>query len=565
MKNMNQLECDKVIVTIGLPILYIKNMEMQIIENEHGSLSIKAVLKETPVDTAISNFFVDEPCVKVMTKDNKNVLFWGIIEKLEIEQLEHYVEVELWCYSYTVKLDKEKKKYSYQDKDLTYQQIIETIISKSENVSYIWNVEKERKIEFPIIQYEESDWEFLKRLASHFHTIIYPDALNDRPGFYFGMIKGKQQSIENVEILKYGHSRIYYKEGGYETHMPHQNVKYIECCSEKIFNIGDYFIYEGNTYTIYQTYFTFRNGSITYKYLLGAKGLYQRKKYYNNLISGLQLKGTVREREKENVFVQLDINQEEKILYSWPFVPETGNLCYCMPELGTRVILYLPTNNEQNGVILNIINESGEKNIDSNVQNRKFLTKYDKGICMYPQYIKFSGKREYLLLSDSVGIKFNSDAEITMRADKNIVINGEKVFIQAPLEIICKTRKSSIDMCRDFNFYAPNGVTTQGRDGSNGKNMAIFEEEKDEVESWKASFSAIAAVPTIDLARGDHDSIIDLKACGSVAKFAKGSTTFAMKEVMEGKSENDTSFSYVFRSMQSYTVKGGSPLPEMDN
>ena len=83
------------------------------------------------------------------------------------------------------------------------------------------------------------------------------------------------------------------------------------------------------------------------------------------------------------------------------------------------------------------------------------------------------------------------------------------------------------------------------------------------MEHWQASYSAIAAVPTVDFGKmTEVDSAIDIFACGSVPKVAKGATTIAMAEVMEGKKEGETSFPKVFESMNNYTVKGGYALPE---
>ncbi len=83
------------------------------------------------------------------------------------------------------------------------------------------------------------------------------------------------------------------------------------------------------------------------------------------------------------------------------------------------------------------------------------------------------------------------------------------------------------------------------------------------MEHWQTSFSAIAAVPQMDLGQiGEAGDVIDIFANGSVPGMAGGSAVVAMSEVMAGKKESETSFPSVFKSMDNYTVKGGYKLPE---
>ena len=38
--------------------------------------------------------------------------------------------------------------------------------------------------------------------------------------------------------------------------------------------------------------------------------------------------------------------------YPWDWTPETNHLCYCMPEVGTRAVLYLSTREEKDGQVI---------------------------------------------------------------------------------------------------------------------------------------------------------------------------------------------------------------------
>ncbi|WP_252238059.1 hypothetical protein [Clostridium sp. VAP51] len=69
-------------------------------------------------------------------------------------------------------MDLEKKSRSFQGEYLTYTEIFNTI-NKIHNAQMIDYVTNSKTIDNMIVQYNETDWEFLKRLASHFNTVLH--------------------------------------------------------------------------------------------------------------------------------------------------------------------------------------------------------------------------------------------------------------------------------------------------------------------------------------------------------------------------------------------------------
>ncbi len=548
--------CDRVVLYTDVPIQYVTDLKIECKENEHGSIWIKGVLYEDYCKDTKFEFYLEKSLIRAVDKESQSILFNGRLEVINIQQVSSYHEVEILGYSATCLLDKEKKKCSYQNDSLSYFQIVNEVLKGVPGAACIWNAEGEKKTGSPLIQYEETDWEFIIRLSSHFHTVVYSDMITDQPRIHFGMAKGRKLDENDIKIIKYGSSLIYCKNG----ENPKNIAKYMECQSEKYYEIGDYLIWHGRKYTIFRMKTYYKDGEIIYGYILGDIGMFQKEKCFNHAIAGVRLKGTVKKREQESVFIQLDIDKKEG-LFGWPFVPETGNLSYCMPEEGTRAVLYFPGFEESEGIIVHVVNEDNDT---AESQNRQFRTIYNKKIDMFPDCLSFHADTERVLLSDKSGIELGSSMAIIMEAANDVILNGRRINVDSPLEITCRTQKANIDMCRDFNFYAPGGVTTQGT-GNGEKKKITAKGETKKTESWKASFMAMAAIPVMDLKQGGNDSIVGLKACGAVAKFATGNAVFAVKEVMEGKKEADTSFPDVFRAMQTYAVKGGYYLPKNES
>ena len=83
-------------------------------------------------------------------------------------------------FPHTFNLDLKLKRRSFQNKDMKYTQLIDEVI-KDYSGDYIDVVAKGSTTDKFIIQYDESDWEFLKRMASHFNAGLVPDTYSDKP------------------------------------------------------------------------------------------------------------------------------------------------------------------------------------------------------------------------------------------------------------------------------------------------------------------------------------------------------------------------------------------------
>lgn len=550
--------CGELNIITNIPIKHIVEAKISIQENKHAVLFMKVITGSEKKENVNSNMYIGE---KICLSRGNEKLFIGEIEKINYYCKNSYQEMEIWSYSASAQLDREKRKCSFQDPSMTYEQVVNKVIQKKEGAKAVWNEEKGQKICYPIIQYEETNWDFLKRLASHFHTVLYADEISGEIKFYFGMNKGREIDLNDLEIIKFGYNNDYYSNGAYSVGLSRSSAHYIECRSTKKMRIGDYVTYQGCVYIISRINIFYRNGETIFLYLLQQNGIDQEK-IYNSHISGIYLRGTVVETSKENICVRLDINKEEENLYGWPFLPVTGNMLYCMPEIGTNVMIHFPSCDEREGGVVNVLNINSH---NKNVQERELATNYGKKICMYPEYMELSTKVGKICLSDMSGEDIYSTDEMKMIAQEKIRIEGRHVKIIAPSEILCKTPEANIDLCRDINFYASAGVLTQGSDNRiNSKVTPIAINEVEEEGQWKSFFTAIAAIPVIDISQVDQDSIVDLKACGSIAKFAEGSTIIAMQEVMAGKKESEVCFPHAFESMQAFTIKGGYVVPSVD-
>lgn len=76
---------------------------------------------------------------------------------------------------------------TFQDLSLTYRDILLEIVKPYGSGVFIATADVDRTIPHMLVQYKETDWEFVKRLASHFNASIVVDCAVSHAQFYFGV------------------------------------------------------------------------------------------------------------------------------------------------------------------------------------------------------------------------------------------------------------------------------------------------------------------------------------------------------------------------------------------
>ncbi len=563
-----EIDNEQILVKTSMPFAHLIEMEICHDINTHAFINLQVVVKEENQEDVLNTNW-SGTSIEVLKKGEENSpLFIGFIEKLLFQKENQFLTVIIRAVGETAKLDRQKKMQSFQNVKMTYKQVVQAIINDYENAEVIWNVDGEKEIGSPIIQYNETDWKFLMRLCSHFHGVLTSDLRTGKPTVFMGMNVGKERSMVEVEILGCGFDSNYFQNGCYEDEIPRRHAFYLKIKARENWQIGDFGLYEGKKYSVFSRNITFKHGELFFIYHIGMQGAYYRKKNKNEALKGVRLEGVIRKTEKENVYLQLNIDKEEKADYPWIWAPETNNLCYCMPEIETRATLFFPTQEEQDGQVILATVQNSQNSAYTDTQKREFVTNHHKKIGLYPDKLFMEGTNGNVSFSmvDQQGIQIKSNTNLSFIADGTIYWEGKSINTTAPLEVVCRTSKSNIELCRDINLYAPGGVKTVGT-GDGAKKKTDLNERRNatgqEIEHWQASFAALAAIPAVDLEKvqGQED-VVNLFACGGVPKVANGSTTIALSEVMEGKKESESTFPEAFRSMDNYTVKGGYALPE---
>ena len=166
--------------------------------NEHAWLRFRGVLKEGEEESLLEDDWEEKA---VTLKEEGTTLFCGVATDIGIvcESGVYYLEAE--AVSWTIKLDKEEKKRSFQENGLSYYTIAEQLAAEAGG-SVQCHAE-EKQVKNLLLEYSETDWEFLKRLASHSNSVLVPDPKGTTPSFAFGVPEGMEYKDEAGEEVDF--------------------------------------------------------------------------------------------------------------------------------------------------------------------------------------------------------------------------------------------------------------------------------------------------------------------------------------------------------------------------
>lgn len=422
-----------------------KIIELKIVReiNEHAKLKIRGIISEENEDKYVEEAN-DKSFINISVNDNENNiknLFQGIVTDISIDTQNNVRILEIEALSRTYLMDIKKMVRTFQDENYTYMDVINILNNENGNVLAMDNITDDKKIDKLIVQYKETDWELIKRLASHFNAGLIPECQLDGTKYIIGMRKdGISYSLDefNYSIKKSIHEYKEKYENGIET-LNDMNLISYEITTNKMLNLCEAVNFNGKNLYVYKSIIEICDSEFINKYVLrDEKGMKIQKKYNDKLI-GLSLKGNILDTKNDVVKIKLDIDSSQNkdtakwFPYSTVYSSEDGTGWYCMPEVGDAIRLYFPDNEEKNAYAISSVNlksSNSQKRSDPSVKN--IGTKYGKQIVMKPGAVEIIGGNSLLMrMTDDGGIEIKSDKKIILDAQDDIEIKGKaKVSIK---------------------------------------------------------------------------------------------------------------------------------------
>lgn len=247
-------------------------LELEMIhrENRHGALRLKAVAGWTDEDLAQECTWQDTQITVLREGEEDAPLFSGTLSCLSFDRSEGVLEIR--GLGGSVAMDREKRRRSFQNGKRTYHDIVREVMEGYPEGACIWNAGEDGETGGPLIQYEETDWEFLIRLCSHFGQPLFADLKTGRPQFFFGMGQGQRRSLEESRITGTGFDNSYYHNGCYENGLTREAAFYLDVETTQYWQMGDSVLWQDRIWRVYERRICLMGGALQCAYVWEEKG-----------------------------------------------------------------------------------------------------------------------------------------------------------------------------------------------------------------------------------------------------------------------------------------------------
>ena len=450
-------------IWVELPYMVVSITELRGSEslNAHAKIALAAVIEDEKADEYLYQRAEDEIIRAgiICQGEEGPAFFTGYVSELDIFYDRGQAMMALSAVSFTKKWDIKKSSRSFQNLNLTYADIIDRIIGRYPGAGWISRTETDRRIEGLILQYEETDWEFLCRLATHFSTCITVDASAEKGGIYFGIpqiAEGRKVGEGTYEIVQ--------NIMGYQSRVQNAGMDYLSqdnlqwrIVSREHWKLGEQLSWNQVACQVTAIETDVYDAEILYCYTLSRKEGLLFRKYGNEAIVGLSLPAVIRERSGNRLRVQFEMDP----------VYETGNNVYytyaietvswyCMPETGSLVHRYFPTWDESCAAAVHAMQLTGaQAGCGKGVGDKSFTTCDGKEMLFTESGITF-------LSDQSMASSISLSKSGTVRLEGNSIMMGADSAVRiGEADITVGTRKKTIT-ARTVTIQSVEGQITLG-------------------------------------------------------------------------------------------------------
>lgn len=397
--------------------------------NDHFTASITGYVSEEEADKVLKSGQNANISISAVMEDNTEVLlFQGMRTNVTIRYDGETQVLTVCAVSLTALLDGRSWIRTFQGINQTYRNIVDETLKNSQRTGIIYTAGKTEKPGRIVVQYNESDWIFYKRLAKELGTVIVADCNNTFPCFYFGMPerkKIKEVSYTDIQIRQVADM------GSVKEEQMLISREYLELCD--VVRIGD------RNWRVYGVIMTLDKGETIFQYSLELetyKRISCQPENYN--VRGVSIFGKVNEVKDGlvRVSLQCDLDQDwgngfwydYATIYSAP----DGTGWYCMPEPGEGIRLYFPDAAEAHSYVISGVHREDDVSRE-NPDNKSFKTKHGKEIRFEPDEIVLTNNKGLSIrLNDQKGIFINSNSGISIKSEAFVDIrSGSKISIYA--------------------------------------------------------------------------------------------------------------------------------------
>ena len=414
------------------------------VPGEHARGNFRLLLSEN--ETGINS--MDAPIQLLGQGNTAGALFSGYPEKVEIKEERGYRIADIQAVSGTILLDQKKSNRVFQKKVQTYMGIASIVTADTEHSACILPG-SDMRTGGTLIQYQETDWRFLKRMASQLGLSLVPDTSYYYPRFYFGLPEGEKKELGEIISCDLCFDGRYYAVSG-KCLVDREDFICYDVVTRTSLSLGDRVTYEGRELLVSRKKTELAGGEVIFTYRLAGNSYTWVPWEDNPDYTGMSFVGSIVGTQGEQVEVAFDIDKTAAGGNRYGFAPATGNLMYCMPQKGTKTSLYIGNGDEAQGIATGCIRTNGSTCEGTGSPEKKsFRSEHGKGMDLYPQSMGLDGgETGKITFEDETGTTIESNGGLVLMAKEGIRLESMTgIAMQGMSDIMALYSEGASSLC----------------------------------------------------------------------------------------------------------------------
>lgn len=460
----------------GYNIQSITSLKIKSQINEHSVLNLTGILNNEDINDIYAT--TGNKKIEVYyNKNGKKTLFYGIVTNVEVKVIDGVYTIKIEAKSMTYLMDIKEKSRSFQNCSLNINSLINLVMSDYGGASYKLNIPNEAVGEL-MVQFEETDFEFIRRLVSKYNVGIMPDMTSNSIRFIAGPSdKNNSLSTANVRYEIYKDLDEYNEMSkNYLNNASELDFLTYKISDYAVINLGEYISFQNKSFYMYNGTYEIKDGVLNNTYNFRVENGIRQKRLFNTKIIGSALQGKIIGVKNDVVQVHLEIDNNQStsdakwFKFSTMSASTDGSGWYCMPEIGDSVKVYFPTKDEDESFAISAVSNykqgSGEaKDRMGDPSNKYLRTSADKEVRLSPDGVHVSCD------SGQAAMKLGADGTLTLSSQGNISINAsESIKFDTPKSFKITSVKAiylACDKNGGINFDESGNIKERGTQVNN--------------------------------------------------------------------------------------------------
>ncbi|WP_258958973.1 DUF6531 domain-containing protein [Paenibacillus tyrfis] len=517
--------------------LRLEEIKMMRFPGAHARMQLGGIMSEEDSQALVRQGSYRDPIGLYAAREGQpeEPLFLGQLHEIQVDRIHGVYNVQVDVISHTYQLDVGRKSRSFQHAGMLYTDVLSEVIHAYPGGNFLETDAFQRGASLGdlVLQYEETDWEFIQRIASHAGAVVTPDVSTHAPRLWIGTPSGRQHV--KLEEGAYGirhdvQSFLTAVETKVERFQEEDFTRFI-VAKDQWLELGAEVERNGRLFVVAGIQGELIHGILQFEYLCTTPAGLRQNKRYNENLPGLAMDGKILAIgvKKAKVHLDIDKDQPEHEAVWFPYSSPTSHIFHAMPPIGSRIKLYFPTHDEAEAMLIQSVRtpfspqgeaaeKANKKMADTTVKS--FSTGGGKEFELGTKDISFTAKEGalFITIGEEDGITLQSDKDLVLMAEQELSFSELKTFrAEAQEELWIAGGKSSM-MLTDITDVMGQQVMMTGSERQSFEALSNPEAEQAKSDKEKDGFleklgmalDVLSMVPGLGIIAGAASAVVSI-------------------------------------------------------